>query len=143
MRLTIPTAAAVLALLAVTGARAEPTTYRCTDAQGQVSYTQTPADLSHCEPLTARGYVVKPTPKPPAPPAKKPPAPAPQPPPSKTNGQTARAKNCKISRHNLQILESDQPVVQTDANGKQSVLDAEQRKQALTQTRKDIDYWCH
>lgn len=53
------------------------------------------------------------------------------------------AENCQISRDNLRVLESEQDVVTTDAEGNKTVLNAEQRQRQLDQARKDIDYFCN
>ncbi len=53
-----------------------------------------------------------------------------------------RAKNCEIAKKNIQILESDRPVLMPDAKGNKVALDAEQRAAALQKAKKDMDYNC-
>ncbi|MCP5424487.1 MAG: DUF4124 domain-containing protein [Gammaproteobacteria bacterium] len=52
------------------------------------------------------------------------------------------AKNCDVAKGNVKALESDQPVVRTDAQGNRIVLSGEERQKALQQARKDMDYYC-
>jgi hypothetical protein len=120
------------------------TAYRCTLPDGQVVYTELPPAGARCQALTTRGYS-------PSTPSGTPPAATP--PPDSDESQTEpevvpdeqqqqRQRACTIARRNLGLLESDQPVVRTNAEGEQVVLDDEQRAAALAQARKDVDYWC-
>lgn len=54
----------------------------------------------------------------------------------------ARAKNCEVARKNAQVLESDRPVVRTNAEGKKVLLEGEARQAELQKAKKDLDYFC-
>lgn len=54
-----------------------------------------------------------------------------------------KKKNCETARSNLEILDGEREVVQTDQAGKQQVLNEEQRAAARERTQKDVDYWCN
>ena len=59
-------------------------------------------------------------------------------------GEAAKRKqNCERARANVDILEGDRDVVQTNADGEKVVLAGAQRNTALEQSRKDMDYWCN
>jgi hypothetical protein len=53
-----------------------------------------------------------------------------------------RAKLCEQAKNNVQILESNKVVLQTDAQGNKTQLEAEKRQEALDKARKDVDYFC-
>jgi len=53
------------------------------------------------------------------------------------------AENCQIARDNLGVLQSEQDVVTTDAEGNRVLLNNEQRQQQLEQASKDVDYYCN
>lgn len=53
-----------------------------------------------------------------------------------------RKENCERARANLEALESDKDILQADADGNKVVLNEQQRKVALDQTRKDLTYYC-
>ncbi|MDG4554625.1 MAG: DUF4124 domain-containing protein [Candidatus Competibacter sp.] len=54
-----------------------------------------------------------------------------------------RAKNCEVAKKNVETLQSDRPVVKTDAQGNKVALDAQQREAELQKARKDQDYFCN
>ncbi len=142
MRSIIPAAAGVLALVVASIAQAAaPAVYKCTSADGHITYTQTPPNnVDHCTQLGNTGAEVPP----PAPPKRPTPPPQKSAPATKAPAGDAaiRHKNCALAQHNLKILTSDQPVVETQSNGKQVTLDKARRANALKQTRKDLNYWC-
>ena len=59
------------------------------------------------------------------------------------DAEVARAKNCEIARRNVDVLQSERPVVKTDAEGKKITISDEQRAQELQKARKDQDYFCN
>lgn len=147
MRATVTNGAAVfwlLALIAISTAVQGAPAYKCTDAEGRTTYTQLPVEGADCRQLNTRGYTPSPPPQK-TPPAQNAPSATPEPAPAHSDSagaQDPKARNCKLAQRNLEILQSDQPVVRTGADGRQVVLDAEQRAAALAQARKDLGYWC-
>ena len=143
MHPTITATAGVLAVLLASAAQAAaPAIYKCTSTNGHITYTQTPPDNGgNC---TALGSTHAEAP-PPTPPKRATPKPKKATPAVKVNAgdATIRRNNCTRAHHNLKILTSGKPVVETQSNGKQTTLDKAQRAKALKQTRKDIKYWCH
>lgn len=148
MRSTIPVVAGIVALMVVGLAwGAGPAVYKCTDVNGHVTFTQTPPSGANCTALGGASSNAPPPAKQPQ--AKRPPANQPKSATKPGGGSAAstgdtsvRRKNCALAKHNLAILKSSKPVVETEANGKQVTLSKKQRAQALSQTHKDIDYWC-
>jgi hypothetical protein len=59
------------------------------------------------------------------------------------DAEAARTKNCEIARKNVDVLQSERPVVKTDAEGKKVTISDEQRAQELQKARKDQDYFCN
>ncbi len=57
--------------------------------------------------------------------------------------EDVRVKNCEIARKNVETLQSDRPIVKTDAQGNKVALDAQQREAELQKARKDQDYFCN
>lgn len=57
--------------------------------------------------------------------------------------EEVRVKNCEIARKNVEVLQSDRPVIKTDAQGNRVAIDAEQRAQELQKATKDRDYFCN
>ena len=57
--------------------------------------------------------------------------------------EDARTKNCEAAKKNLKILQSDSPVVKTDAKGNKVALDPQQREAELKKAQKDQDYFCN
>ena len=47
-----------------------------------------------------------------------------------------------IDRKNVEVLQSDRPVIKADAQGKRVAIDAEQRAAELQKAMKDQDYFC-
>ncbi len=52
------------------------------------------------------------------------------------------AENCKIAQKNLEVLQSDRDVVQSSPEGEKTLLDSSAREQAVSQAKKDIEYYC-
>lgn len=57
--------------------------------------------------------------------------------------EEVRAKNCEIARKNVEVLQSDRPVIKTDAQGNRVAIDAEQRAAELQKAMKDQEYFCN
>lgn len=51
-------------------------------------------------------------------------------------------RNCATARSNLQMLESDQPVVIRDSEGRAALIGDEERAQRIEDARRDIEYYC-
>lgn len=58
--------------------------------------------------------------------------------------EEARQKqaNCEAARKNLQILESGQRVVTTNAQGEREFIDDTARQKAINDARKAVETWC-
>lgn len=58
--------------------------------------------------------------------------------------EEARQKkaNCEAARKNLQLLESGQRVVTTNAQGEREFLDDAARQKAINDARKAVESWC-
>ena len=54
-----------------------------------------------------------------------------------------RTKNCEAAKKNVTTLQSDSPVVKTDAQGNKVALDPTGREAELKKAQKDQDYFCN
>lgn len=54
-----------------------------------------------------------------------------------------RTKNCEAAKKNVTTLQSDSPVVKTDAQGNKVALDPAAREAELKKAQKDQDYFCN
>lgn len=52
------------------------------------------------------------------------------------------ARNCEVARDNLELLESDTPVVVTGEGGQAVLLSDSDRVERLRRTERDVAYWC-
>ncbi|WP_426700677.1 DUF4124 domain-containing protein [Rhodanobacter sp. Col0626] len=114
--------------------------YKWTDASGTVHYSETPpAQGTNYKKVKTTGTVEAPVPAPVANTENSEPAPA----PAKAVADTPenRATLCASLKSNLAALQASGPVV-TQQNGKDTALDADQRKQQTTTAQAQYDQYC-
>jgi len=141
---SLPLAAAVLAVL-MTGTSHAADTYKWTDDNGQVQYTQLPPKDRPYETIRVR--------------SKEPAAAAAQTTPTnkaagaenkQAKGDVAEAKaeaeklarNCEIAKQNKEMLLTAAKIRVTDAEGNPRHLTEEERKARLADTEKQIEFYC-
>ena len=123
----------LLVSLTATAQQGSRAVYKCMHPDGRIEYSALPVAAAACEPIAGIAPV--------------PPTPAPEttaevePEPSERE-LTPQQRNCQQARRNLDILESEDTVAVTDAEGNTVLLDDERRETALQQALRDRDYWC-
>lgn len=53
-----------------------------------------------------------------------------------------RAENCDIAKKNVELLQGEQDILRTDAQGKKSLLNEEQRSEELQKMREQVELYC-
>ena len=131
MKTTIPYLLLLLFSLTVNAQHSSRTVYKCIHADGRIEYSALPIATAECETIAGM-------------------APVSPPPTQETSAAaepsevelTPRQRNCQQAMQNLDILESQDRVAVTDADGNTVLLDSDQREAALEQAIRDRDYWC-
>ncbi len=134
MRIVMQGLVLLLFTLTATAQQGSRPIHKCVHPDGRIEYSALPVAAAECE--TIAGMTPVPTTQPPATTAAEAtPAPA-------ETELTPQQLNCQQAMRNLDILETDDTVAVTDAEGNTVLLDDERRAAALQQAIRDRDYWC-
>jgi len=123
----------LLVSLTATAQQSSRAVYKCVHPDGRIEYSALPIAAAECEIIT--GIAPVRTTPPPETTAEATPSPA-------ETELTPQQRNCQQAMRNLDILESDDTVAVTDAQGNTVLLDDERREAALQQALRDRNYWC-
>lgn len=112
---------------------------RCEHPDGQIEFRSFPLAGAEC--VTLEQQVSRPGPSTVATPAEPSQATVEEDTQS-SRPETTRERNCRIATSNLELLQSDAPVLAESDDGEPVNLDADGRAAALERAQRDADYWC-